>query len=632
MSITDKDKTLATAIEIGDFLISNAVFEDGKMHWPAVRFISKTSSTYTVSETIYSGSSGIILFFLELHHATQTPKYLDIIKFGSNWLVSYCNANPSDNASFYTGRLGVAYTLMKVYEVNGDQSLKKAAYKIAKNCLQKEKPLVDDLLAGHAGGIIGLMFLYKYFDEVFILESLDYYVNMLISSANLSFKEGVSWGRNTSQVKNLCGFSHGTAGIAFAFNELRNFLNNESFSWFADQAIFYENNQFDSSNMEWPDFRQEINEAVNFNAKEMMSTDSISLNPPGFNYWCHGANGIGLSRLRAYIIQNKDSYLQDFFKADEILRSKPDIGNYSQKALTLCHGLSGDVLFFLESFYALNKPEYFDIAGKIASQIRENFALPSDSLTVQNNKTDFSLFLGISGIGYMFLKLLNFKASDNILCPKIEDIKCKTNLDSYSYLRIEKIDIIKSILERNFPQTFNFMSENAWENSLHIDNNIRLPEIYESIKKMVVNNPYFNARFMIEEGQNKHRNGNYLLNEVIRLSHDRIMESYNGLFPIKNLSYILSQNINIYVQPDKDEDKPNSYCLLRRDSPNVILIIPEICYHLFEKCRTQSSYNDIFYFFDLKYKINSVDDFEKYLIGQLSEAIKNRILIPSSVI
>src|SRR5581483_159266 len=102
----------------------------------------------------------------------------------------------------------------------------------------------------------------------------------------LAMRSGVegqrAW-RNFARLP-LTGFAHGAAGIAIALLKLSRVTGITEFGDAAIEAFAYERGLFDSTYSNWPDLRDSV----------------IGAGQPGFSTsWCHGAPGIGFSRLMA---------------------------------------------------------------------------------------------------------------------------------------------------------------------------------------------------------------------------------------------------------------------------------------------------------------------------------------------
>ena len=101
---------------------------------------------------------------------------------------------------------------------------------------------------------------------------------------------------------NLTGFSHGAAGIGYALLELYDITKELKFLMAAENAFSYENHWFNKQNNNWPDFGTHDGIRVSKDKNQRLA----------YSYaWCHGAPGIGLSRIRAYDILRDEKNLKD---------------------------------------------------------------------------------------------------------------------------------------------------------------------------------------------------------------------------------------------------------------------------------------------------------------------------------
>ncbi len=136
---------------------------------------------------------------------------------------------------------------------------------------------------------------------------------------------------------NLTGYSHGAAGIGMALFELWKASGDQRFHDVATRAFDFERSWFNPDEGNWPDLR---------------TVDDLKQRPDGpfpyATYWCHGAPGIALSRLRAWDLTGDARYRDEAIIALETTRRAVDeaiedgTANYS-----LCHGLAGNAEILL---------------------------------------------------------------------------------------------------------------------------------------------------------------------------------------------------------------------------------------------------------------------------------------------
>jgi lantibiotic modifying enzyme len=111
--------------------------------------------------------------------------------------------------------------------------------------------------------------------------------------------EGWSWvSPGWKNHHNLTALSHGTSGCAYAFLELFEATGEQRFCDAALSAFRYERTWFSVAARNWPDFREEPRERRRNRADY-----------PCLSFWCHGAPGIALARLRAFELLKDETVL-----------------------------------------------------------------------------------------------------------------------------------------------------------------------------------------------------------------------------------------------------------------------------------------------------------------------------------
>ena len=166
--------------------------------------------------------------------------------------------------------------------------------------------------------------------------------------------------------------------------------------------------------------------------------------------WCHGAPGIGLSRLRAFELTHNEVYKNESIKSCEnTVTSLEQLGNYS-----LCHGLFGNAETLLFGSSILKDETYLEkVTEKAIEGIErfENKDIPWPCGTM-GSVSDPSFMLGESGIGHFLLRLYDNK-TESVLSihsnkkdtniRKNEKILQKLYLNSYFNETLKIIDAIE---------------------------------------------------------------------------------------------------------------------------------------------------------------------------------------------
>ena len=173
---------------------------------------------------------------------------------------------------------------------------------------------------------------------------------------------GLSWSDPTADPRPLCGLAHGASGIAFAVAEAgacRPELAPAA-RRLAGGALAWERAWFDPIRGSWPDLR------------------SDSLSYPA--WWCHGAAGIGLVRLRLLSLQrvgvdlglSEPALLAEASAAiragsAELARAVAAGGHSA--GLTLCHGAGGSLELLLRAAEVLGVDEHRRLAVRFAAAL-----------------------------------------------------------------------------------------------------------------------------------------------------------------------------------------------------------------------------------------------------------------------
>ena len=478
MNKESRSRIFDEAVRIGEELLASAKTDKNGMSWKtmSIDYEKERSDPDYISwheaEGIYTGVSGISLFFLELFKQNKNKKYLKAATEGMRWVVNQCRENPSEYYAFFTGRMGVPYVLLKLYEFTGDKDYLKKALEIAEPCEKfLESPMVvDDLINGTSGTLLGLLHLHAATGEKSLLDKADSFLRHLIDNAHRG-PEGLYWDYSPKHIRGLCGFSHGAAGIGYVFLEAGRYLGNPALYQVAEEAFRYERYFFSEENYNWPDFRKGIWEPTDYaDHKEAYLNGNTAFfsEPKYMNAWCHGAAGIGLARLRAYEILGDDLYSQEAriaalkTRATDILPEDITDDRMKLRSYTLCHGGGGNAEIFLEAYRVFGEEDYLAMAEKVADQAIEIKSIASylSGFSFAGGLEDTSLFMGNAGIGYFYLKLLEPSKVPSILMPRVLSGPIdKQDLPEGSLLKSDRKEIRKRIIRKAFQRTGHLVDE-----------------------------------------------------------------------------------------------------------------------------------------------------------------------------
>ncbi|MDH3677613.1 MAG: hypothetical protein OEQ12_04845 [Nitrosopumilus sp.] len=406
---------------MADKICSQAYWHKTKCNWVGRSenfYESEDKSLPSIScealgPNFYDGSSGIAFFLAKLFSITKKEEYGVTAKGAISHSLSQIEKIPKDQSlGFYYGKIGIIFSAVNVGQILKNKKIVEDAHKSLEEIINNKSKTqhLMDVISGNAGAIAPLIYLYKIFKEEKILNLAKKLGQEIIVKASKT-ETGWSWGIESNGIENkfhnLTGFSHGAAGMGYGLLELFLETKNNQFLEGAQQAFNYEDNWFDPELLNWPDFRifdeysnTERNEENN-NFEQAMA-------------WCHGAPGIGLSRLRAFqALQEKDNFKDAEFALESV---KYFLKENSDKFydFSLCHGISGISEILIYGSEILKKHSYYKIAEKIALSGNKQYSQYTWPCGVNEGETP-GLMLGLAGIGYFFLRLYDPKAIPSVL-------------------------------------------------------------------------------------------------------------------------------------------------------------------------------------------------------------------------
>jgi hypothetical protein len=460
---------LSEARLIGEQLLSQAEYDANGIAWKTMSVNPKDSKAvrWQKTESIYNGVSGIALFLLELYRQTQDSRYLEMVQESLRWVAHYCDTNPSNNYAFFTGRMGVAYAFSRMAHVTGDTCFLEKALSIARLCeaFLHRPHVVDDLINGTSGTLLGLLHLHATTGEPWLLNSINVSIQYLLQKAHHG-PLGLYWDRLPNVISGLCGMAHGAAGVGFVFLEVGRYFQNDAFYQVARQAFLYESHFYNPQKKNWPDMRKGVYDREDYEQHRtayLAGDADFFVTSGDMNAWCHGAAGIGLTRLRAYELLGQDVYKQEA----QIAIEKTVLTDLTSSSpiFVLCHGKGGNAELFLEAYRLLKDTHYLALATEIARRAlaykKENTCYMSGYYFVADGE-DYSLFMGSTGIGYYYLRLLDPVGTPSILMPGLTSrFQNQQNLDHYPYISLSYAGIQGKLFQQVFPRTFSAL-ERLW--------------------------------------------------------------------------------------------------------------------------------------------------------------------------
>lgn len=182
------------------------------------------------SPELYTGTSGVVLFLVELARATGDESWLQEAAAGADWLIAGLPLDPGQaQAGLYTGVPGIGLAIHQVAKATGKETYRQGAERCLDLVHAGTKPAgagVEwdpglDIIAGSAGTILYLLHMARELDRPASRE-LALKAGMRLTELGIPEAGGRKWQMaNDPEAKRLMpNFSHGTAGIAYALATL----------------------------------------------------------------------------------------------------------------------------------------------------------------------------------------------------------------------------------------------------------------------------------------------------------------------------------------------------------------------------------------------------------------------------
>jgi lantibiotic modifying enzyme len=365
------------------------------------RSASQPAATYrTLGPDLYSGTSGIALFLAELFSEIEDSLLRRTALAAIRHAFSRADAiSPSARLGLFSGWFGIALAAARISVLLGEPDLHTHAQQLLRRAFSEQHDKDEfDLMSGRAGAVSGLLILNHILPDSSLIEFAVRLGDELIETADKA-AIGYSWKSPAFQNHhNLTGFSHGASGAACALLELYDATGFSKYRDAASLAFQYENHWFNPEVANWPDFR-----------KDSSSSSGKKRTYSYMTYWCHGAPGIALSRIRAYELLHDEHYKADAIAALKTTRKSLESaldswnGNFS-----LCHGLTGNAQVLLHGAAILNSDleENRAIALNVAISGIERYAASNSSWPCGTHVGETpNLMLGLAGIGHYYLRL-----------------------------------------------------------------------------------------------------------------------------------------------------------------------------------------------------------------------------------
>ena len=394
----------APAVEVGRRLVSEAVWHDDRCTWFGDDVEDDGAVIHrSLAADLYGGTSGVAWFLAHLFAATGDD---DVAATAAGALrQALARTQGRADAGLYTGSAGISLAAVTAARrIDAAEIAENGARlaQVAAHAAVTEPSGETDLIGGIAGTALALLELSRALDDdEALLDAAGTLGEHLVERTRAE-----AW--TTSSQPRLCGLGHGASGIALALLELGAALDEPRFADAARSQLEYERSWFSRAHGNWPDLR------------ELDRARLEAGTGPGYPvFWCHGAAGIGLVRLRACARTGDEAWLAEAAAAIDtasaaMLRiiTLPD-GTPAGVDLSLCHGVGSVAELHLVAAETTGDEEHLAHARQLVRLAVHGRGVEADELRlpdeipcgVPGGGETAGLMVGLAGIGALLLRL-----------------------------------------------------------------------------------------------------------------------------------------------------------------------------------------------------------------------------------
>ena len=220
--------------------------------WPP-----KPASPERHGPSLYYGAPGVVLFHLELFHATGDKEWLDEARAGADQMIAgLADLRASRGAGFYTGVAGSAFVLEEVRRATGENRYREAAQRAVSWIHQDAAVLdggagwpgradapkesaVNDIISGSAGIGLLLLWVHRRAGDPDSRRLAAEAGRLLVERGRPAGDGGLKWDYAPGAERLYPNFSHGTAGIAYFLATLYEATGDREFLEAAQRGAVY---------------------------------------------------------------------------------------------------------------------------------------------------------------------------------------------------------------------------------------------------------------------------------------------------------------------------------------------------------------------------------------------------------
>ena len=393
---------LDTAVALGARLSRRAIWHEDRCNWTGDVVADRETVVHrSMPGDLYTGTAGIGWFLLHLGAITGDDAAVATGRGALRHAVAW--ADRCEATSLYGGTLGVALAACSGGRRIDDEVLVERGATMAATAISDlaTAPSTEwDLVGGLAGAVVALVAIGELLGRGPFLPAAASLAARLAALAEPA-ELGVAWPSAAPGAEPpLCGLAHGASGAALALLEAGRANGSTSHHELVDEAARYERAWYSRRERGWPDLRA-------FDGDDLGHDGSAG--PPYLSFWCHGAPGIGVARLRRFELDGDLTAIAE--AAAAIDASTVDLyralqaHSASTVNLSLCHGVGSVTELHLAAHAVTGDTEHVDHARRLMGLAWKAAGAGRLACGVPGGGETPGLMLGVAGIGAAMLRL-----------------------------------------------------------------------------------------------------------------------------------------------------------------------------------------------------------------------------------
>jgi len=409
---TNNSNLLNGAATIADYLIEKSIIIDDEINWLA-KTANRKDQQYEFSPMtydLYEGLTGIAFFLLYAHKYINKPGYLltaeKILENGKMIFRKQRNSYLKEFTAIEKRMIPLSpfyYPSSLVFLMEHFVSFDKKY--LDANFIEEYLDFLEEIVEENENcdilsGLAGLLELLLTIKHIFNKERLTGLIHKVTDQILKNAKElegnktGWQYFAWHYEDKPLFGgYAHGTSGIALTLLRASKEMERVDLVKTASSAIDYDRSLFCEEQQLWLDLRD-----------KSRIWDSAS--------WCHGSSGIGMSRALL------SDFIDDAKFSQEIEVAVANTLKSKTESWCLCHGKGSDWEILRICNSKLKNDQLELTINKGIAEINDR-VLENSFQMIYGDGTKMEmlgLFLGLSGIGYLFLRFYDWENMPSVLC------------------------------------------------------------------------------------------------------------------------------------------------------------------------------------------------------------------------